>query len=165
MCVNILIFLTNILNLSILDGPRPPINLAVKTASWNFFTMTWDHAGDLINGYQVVITQNDNFVSKAVLDKKATIYTAEELSPLTPYEFLLSSVGKETNSIPVTYLVNTTARPNIGKHFVKITRFYLWKTSVFWVLYIFVHNAKYISVYSLLIPGSRFFFEDSQRML
>lgn len=102
------------------DGPRPPINLAVKTVSWNFFTMTWGHAGDLINGYQVIITQDDNFITKAVIDKAATQYTVdhEDISPLTQYMFSLSSVGKETNSIPVTFLVNTTARPNIGKLYV-----------------------------------------------
>jgi len=77
--------------------------------------MSWQHAGDLILGYQVEITQNGDFIKKEKLDKTATEYTAEDISALTAYTFALSSIGKETNSIPLTLTVNTTERPNIGK--------------------------------------------------
>ncbi|XP_066931271.1 cell adhesion molecule DSCAML1-like [Clytia hemisphaerica] len=102
------------IRLTLKDGPRRPIKLAVRAISWNFFTMTWQHAGDLIKGYQAVVTQNGNFVKKEILERTATVYTVEDVSPLTPYTFSLSSIGKDTNSIPISFLVNTTARPNIG---------------------------------------------------
>lgn len=99
-----------------LDGARPPVNVKVKSVSYNFFTIQWDHAGDEITGYQLTVSHHSTVVREATTEKTATEYTFDNMSPTTSYDVSIMAVGEDTNSFPVTLMANTTARPIIGRN-------------------------------------------------